>query len=134
MRPPVLPARPDRYLQEWIDTGRGIYTTNGAVMAVLKKSARSKPHPDPFIFGLITNFRVLSGYSEDVSNAHHYFTWTILKGYTHNTTGRVASRTRGPKDGTDVSCNYFDEASDPAGEDVGAGAGAVEVVGSMAAR
>ena len=128
------PARPDRYLQEWIDTGRGIYTTNGAVMA-LWKSARSKPHPDLFIFGLITNFRgYYPGYSEDVSNAHRYFTWTILKGYTHNTTGRVAIRTRDPQDVPDINFNYFDEASDPAGEDVDAVAGAIEFVRSMSAR
>jgi choline dehydrogenase len=134
MRPPVPPAQPDSFLRQWIDTGRSIYTSNGAVMAILKKSARSKLTPDLLIFGLVTNFRgYYPGYSLDVSSAHQYFTWTILKGYTHNTAGQVAIRSRDPQDVPDINFHYFDEGNDATTDDLDAVVGAIEFTRSMTA-
>jgi len=135
MRPPVLPEKPDRYLQQWIDSGGGIYTSNGAVMVVLKKSSPSKLKPDLLIFGLVTNFRdYYPRYSQDISNARQYFTWAILKGYTRNTAGRVAIRSRDPREMPDINFRYFEESNDTAGEDVDAVVDGIEFVRSMTAR
>lgn len=127
MRPPVAPAKPDRFLQDWLDHGRGIYTTNGAVMAVLKKSSKARRDPDLLIFGLVTNFRgYYPRYSLDVSSAYDYFTWTILKGYTRNTSGHVAIRSCNPQDVPEINFNYFDPEHDPKGEDLEAVVEAIE--------
>jgi choline dehydrogenase len=127
MRPPVPPAKPDRYLQQWIDRGRGIYTTNGAVMTVLRKSSKALRNPDLLIFGLVTNFRgYYPRYSLDVSSAYDYFTWTVLKGYTRNTGGRVTIRSADPQDVPHIDFNYFDPGQDPNGEDLEAVVDGVE--------
>jgi choline dehydrogenase len=134
MRPPVPPADPDRFLRDWIDTGRGIYTSNGSVLAILKKSVRSLRDPDLLIFGLVTKFRgYFPGYSLEVSSSDRYFTWTILKGYTRNVAGTVSIRSRDPRDVPDINFNYFDEQNDPKGEDLDAMVDAIEFARGLAA-
>src|SRR5262249_39589141 len=114
--------------------GTGIYATNGAVLSIFKKSAAARPDPDLLLFGLVTNFRgYYPGYSEEVSRAHRYFTWTILKGYTVNTGGRVAIRSADPRDVPDINFHYFDEGTDVTGEDLDAVVRAIEAVGGMTA-
>jgi choline dehydrogenase len=132
MRPPVAPAAPDRFLRQWIDTGAGVYTSNGAVIGIVKKSKPSRPDPDVLIFGLATNFRgYYPRYSDDVSNARDYFTWTILKGYTRNTAGRVAIRSSNPQDVPDINFSYFDQKDDPDGEDLNAVVDAIRFARAM---
>ena len=132
MLPPVAPDEPDPYLRRWIDSGSGIYTTNGAVISVMKKSTRSRSCPDLLIFGLVTDFHgYYPGYSKTVSNARQYFTWTILKGYTRNTGGRVAIRSKDPQDTPDINFNYFDRTTDPAGDDIEAVVDAIEFARGM---
>lgn len=132
MRPPRAGEPPDPYLRQWIDRGEGIYTSNGAVMSILKKSSGSRPEPDLLIFGLVTNFHgYFPGYSKVVSESHQYLTWTILKGYTCNTNGFVAIRSRDPREVPDINFRYFDEGNDARGEDLEAVAGAVDFVRRM---
>jgi choline dehydrogenase len=134
MRPPRAEEQPDPFLRQWIDRGAGIYTSNGAVMSILRKSSPAKREPDLLIFGLITNFRgYFPGYSAVVSSAHQYLTWTILKGYSHNTSGTVTIRSADPRDVPEINFRYFDEGNDTTGEDLEAVAGAVEFVRKMTA-
>ncbi|HEX9235618.1 MAG TPA: GMC oxidoreductase, partial [Actinomycetota bacterium] len=110
-------------------------TTNGTVISILKKSRASRPDPDLFLFGLVTNFRgYYPGYSATVSRSHQYLTWAILKGHTRNTAGRVAIRSGNPCQVPDIDFNYFDPASDPSGEDLEAVVGAVEFVRGMTSQ
>ena len=132
MRPPLTGEQPDPFLRQWIDQGTGIYTSNGAVMSILKKSSPQRSDPDLLIFGLITNFRgYFPGYSAVVSSSHQYLTWTVLKGYTCNTGGSVAIRSNDPRDVPEINFRYFDEGNDARGEDLDAVAGAVQFVRGM---
>jgi choline dehydrogenase len=127
MRPPKPgDSPPDPHFVEW-QKGKGIYTTNGAVLSFVMCSsvaggpgAASAP-PDLFVFGLVTDFRgYYPGYSERVRDSHQYFTWAILKGHTHNKAGRVATRSADPRDPPDINFHYFEEGSDTDGEDLAA--------------
>ena len=132
MLPPVPPEQPDPYLRRWIDSRGGIYTTNGAVISIMKKSAVGRACPDLLLFGLVTNFYgYFPGYSKVVSSARKYFTWTILKGYTHNTAGRVAIRSKDPQDTPDINFNYFDERSETSNRDLEAVVDAIELARRM---
>lgn len=131
MRPPEPGQEPDPQFRQWQE-GKGVYTTNGAVISIIKKSSETRPVPDLFLFGLVTNFRgYYPGYSETVSNSHRYFTWAILKGHTNNNAGRVAIRSSDPRDVPDINFHYFDEGNDATGEDLEAVVHAVELAREM---
>ncbi len=55
-RPPEPGDPPDPCWQQYRD-GKGIYTTNGALAALIKRSDKDLPDPDLFIFGLPADFR-----------------------------------------------------------------------------
>lgn len=131
MRPPEPGKEQDPQFKQWLE-GKGIYTTNGTVISVIKKSSPQQPIPDLFFFGLVSNFRgYYPGYSEDTSDAHRYFTWAILKGHTNNTGGRVAIRSRDPREVPDINFHYFEEGTDTTGEDLDAVVHGVEFVRQM---
>lgn len=133
LAPPEPGQPPDPQFREWL-LGRGLYTTNGAVLSIIAKAAPSRPAPDLYIFGLVTNFRgYYLGYSADCRAAKSYFTWAILKAHTINTAGRVAIRSRDPRDVPDINFHYFDEGNDPTGEDLDSVVHAIELVRSMVA-
>ena len=98
---------------------RGVYTTNGAVLAVIKKSDKYRPLPDLFCFALVGKFR---GYEPDYSKAlvvhHNYLTWAVLKAHTNNTGGIVSLKSDDPRDTPDINFRYFDEGTGDWQEDV----------------
>ena len=55
---------PDRHLKEWRAEGTGLYTSNGSVLGIFKRSHPDLEQPDLFIFGLPAAFR---GYDSDYS-------------------------------------------------------------------
>ncbi len=137
IRPPRPGEEPDRHFRQW-QQGEGIYTTNGAVLSIIRqsKAAARKPNgePDIFLFGLVTNFRgYYPGYHKDVETAHRYFTWAVLKGHTNNTAGQVAIRSNNPQDVPEINFHYFQEGNDTRGEDLEAVVDAVEFVRDMTA-
>ena len=100
---------PDRHLQEWRTTGTGLYTSNGAVLGIFRRSTPDLDQPDLFIFGVPLPFRGYDvGYSE-VGHIHNNFTWAILKGHTKNTDGRVRLRSTNPRTVPDINFHYFNE-------------------------
>jgi len=116
--PPQPGAPPDPLLEQW-KHGGGPYTTNGAVVAVIRRSAPARPEPDLFIFGLAGYFRGYKpGYSREVELRKRYFTWAILKAHTKNTAGRVILRSPDARDTPLVNFHYFDEGNDVAQEDL----------------
>lgn len=134
MRAPRPGEEPDPHFREW-QRGEGIYTTNGAVIAIVKRSKPENPDPDLFLFGLVTDFRgYYPGYSERVRRSHDHFTWAILKGHTHNRKGRVAIRSNDPRVSPDINFRYFDEDSDPKEKDLDAVVEAVKFVRRMTAE
>lgn len=129
MRPPEPGEPPDPPLQEWIDRRSGVYTTNGALASFIKRSDPSQPDPDLFVFGLVTDFRGYEpGYSKRIQASKDHFTWAVLKAHTNNTAGRVAIRSRDPRETPDINFHYFQEGNDTREEDLEAVVKGVQLV------
>ncbi|WP_235458555.1 GMC family oxidoreductase [Streptomyces olivochromogenes] len=127
-------AEPDRCYRAW-QRGEGLYTTNGAVLGITRKSRPDLDAPDLFIFGGPFDFRgYRPGYSLDLTRHKDRFTWAVLKSRTHNTGGRVLLRSTDPRDTPLVTFHYFTEGTDKDGLDLEAMADAVEFVRGMNRR
>lgn len=134
-RGPGPGEEPDPVFKEWQEKGTGVYTTNGAVLAVIKKSADARPLPDLFVFGLAGKFRgYYPGYSEAFIKYKNYFTWAILKAHTNNSAGTVKLKSADPRDVPDINFHYFTEGNDHNGDDLESVVEGVEFVRSMMAR
>ena len=122
---------PDPGFVEW-QSGKGLYTTNGVVIGIIKKSRESRPNPDLYIFGLPSSFQgYFPSYSQELERNKNYFTWAILKAHTHNTAGRVTLRSSDPCDVPEINFHYFSEGNDTAEEDLESVADGVEFVRRM---
>lgn len=109
---------PDPQFEEWLD-GKGVYTTNGAIIALIKRSAKERPEPDLFIFGLAGYFEgYFPGYSDIIARNKNYFTWAVLKAHTNNTAGEVTLRSTDPRDVPNINFRYFEEGNDMSGDDL----------------
>jgi len=123
----------DREFREWRN-GYGLYTTNGGVIAVIKRSSESTLEPDLFMFavpGYFAGYR--PGYSERIREKH-WFTWVILKAHTNNTAGQVLLRSSDPRDTPLVNFHYFDEGNDRHCDDLDSVVAGIEFVRQMTAR
>ncbi|GJL56052.1 MAG: oxygen-dependent choline dehydrogenase [Nitrospirales bacterium] len=99
----------DPVFREWLQ-GKGVYTTNGAVLSLIKRSKPNRPDPDLYIFGLVGYFRgYYPGYSQDVTRGKNFFTWAILKAHTQNRGGTVTLRSSDPRDTPQINFRYFEE-------------------------
>lgn len=122
---------PDEYFKEW-ETGKGVYTSNGALIGIIKRSTPDKKEPDLYIFGLPGFFRgYVPGYSKNFERFHNRFTWCILKARTNNTAGRVTLRSPDPLDTPKIEFHYFSEGNDKRSEDLEAVVKGVEFVRDM---
>jgi choline dehydrogenase len=131
-KPPDADHPPDQAFKDW-EEGNGVYTSNGAMAAIILKSKDSKPDPDLFIFSLPGDFHgYYPGYSERIVNKRkNTLTWAIVKAHTINTAGTVRLRSRDPLDTPQVEFHYFDEGSDKSGDDLDSVVRAVKFVRSM---
>ncbi|UXI67351.1 GMC family oxidoreductase [Tahibacter amnicola] len=112
-------AKGDPQYQQWEKDRSGVYTTNGAVLALIKRSYPDRPLPDLFCFGLLGLFRgYFPGYSKLFPEHLNYLTWCILKAHTNNRGGRITLRTTDPRDPPDINFHYFEEGTDATGEDL----------------
>lgn len=108
--PPINEKCNDEAYIEWQARRTGVYTTNGAVIGIVKRSDKSLPDPDLFVFGLPSNFRgYFSGYARKLEKRKNHFTWAILKAHTGNRAGTVTLRTADPRDVPEINFRYFDE-------------------------
>jgi choline dehydrogenase len=107
MAPPKPGEPPDPPMREWLDDKEGIYSTNGAVMSIIKRSDPALKDPDLYIFGLVTDFRgYYPNYSERIRNAKDRFTWAVLKGHTENQVGYVKIVSDDPRDMPEINFRY----------------------------
>jgi len=128
---PVEGIPPDPVFEEW-RKGGGLYTSNGAMAALILKSDSSKKDPDLFIFSLPGDFHgYFPKYSEEVERRKDHLTWAILKAHTNNTGGTVRLRSSNPFETPDVRFHYFEEGTDTKGEDLAAVVKAVKLVRRM---
>jgi choline dehydrogenase len=132
LRPPLPGEVPDPQFEEWLKGG-GPYTTNGAVISMMKRSFPDRPEPDLFIFGLLGSFKgYFPGYSAAIAR-DDFFSWAILKAHTNNTAGRVTLRSADPRDAPEINFHYFDEGMG-AVDDLASVAEGVETVRRITAR
>lgn len=111
----------DELYEQWSRTRKGLYTSNGALLGITKKSGAAQNFPDLFIFALLGLFRgYFPGYSQLFAQRHNYLTWAILKAHTKNTAGRVRLRSADPRATPDINFHYFDEGNDADREDLNA--------------
>ena len=133
-KPPGPGEAPDEAFRQW-QQQRGVYTTNGVVIAVVTRSSERQPEPDLFIFGLAGHFEgYYPGYAEKVTSEGTHFTWAVLKGHTRNTGGSVRLRSADPTEVPAIDFAYFDEGNDAAGEDLEAVVTGVEHARRMTKR
>jgi choline dehydrogenase len=108
LRPPLSGEAPDTAFREWL-AGKGPYTTNGAVISMVKRSVPALPDPDLFIFALLGSFDgYFPGYSSLIAEHRDRFTWAILKAHTRDTAGTVTLRSADPRDTPDINFRYFE--------------------------
>jgi len=113
-------AKGDPQYQQWAGSPRrGVYTTNGAVLAVIKRSVPARPLPDLFCFALLGLFRgYFPGYSALFPRYLNYLTWAILKAHTENRGGEVTLRSADPRQAPRINFHYFGEGTDEDGKDL----------------
>jgi choline dehydrogenase len=117
---------------EWQTSKTGVYTTNGAVIGIIKRSRKERPLPDLYIFGLPGYFKGYEpGYSKALQQYKNMFTWAILKAHTNNTAGEVTLRSADPRDTPSINFHYFTEGNDAKEEDLESVADGVEFVRRM---
>jgi choline dehydrogenase len=117
---PVVGAPVEEAFREW-ETGKGIYTSNGAVIGIAMRSRFDLDDPDLFIFGLPGYFKgYYPGYSTKLLEKRNSFTWAVLKAHTQNTGGRVTLRSADPRDVPEIVFHYFGEGSDRESDDLNA--------------
>jgi choline dehydrogenase len=130
-RPPGPDEDPDPGYREWTE-GKGVYTTNGALLGIVRRSRPELASPDLFVFGLPARFTgYYPGYSGALAQQTDVFTWAVLKAHTANRAGSVLLRSADPRDTPDIHFRYFDEGSDTAGEDLDAVVTGIEVARSI---
>jgi choline dehydrogenase len=127
-RPPGNGTPPDAAFEEW-RMGRGVYTTNGVALGVIRRSTGDRLDPDLFIFGLPARFRGYHpGYAEALTRDRRHFTWAVLKAKTRNRAGTVRLRSTDPRDAPEVNFRYFAEGTGGGEEDLDTVAEGVEFV------
>lgn len=124
----------DPQYEQWLK-GKGVYTTNGAVAAVIKRSAQNRPTPDLFIFALLGLFRgYFPGYSKLFAEHLNYLTWAILKAQTQNCAGSVRLLSNDPRDTPYIDFCYFSEGNDVEGTDLASVVEGIKFVRKLTAR
>jgi choline dehydrogenase len=126
-------TRNDPNFAEWLN-GNGLYATNGAVIAVIKRSSLGQPDPDLYLFAIPSHF---SGYRPGYSRharEKDKFTWVILKAHTRNNGGEVVLKSADPRDPPDINFRYFDEGSDKSNDDLDSVVAGIEFVRKMTRR
>ncbi|MDR0780647.1 MAG: GMC family oxidoreductase N-terminal domain-containing protein, partial [Pseudomonadales bacterium] len=109
----------DPQYAQWEQKRAGVYTTNGAVLAVIKRSRPERALPDLFCFALLAKFPgYYPGYSALAKQHLNYLTWAVLKAHTNNRAGYVTLRSKNPLDTPLINFRYFDEGNDSTGEDL----------------
>jgi choline dehydrogenase len=114
-------AKNDPQYEEWASARTGVYTTNGGVLTVIRRSKPERTLPDLFLLGLVGNFKgYYPGYSELIARHPDYLSWVVLKAHTKNRAGTVRLRSKDPLDPPCINFRYFEEGSDHSGDDLDA--------------
>ena len=128
-------AKGDPQYEQWARSRSGVYATNGAMFAAIKRSAPGHPLPDLFCFALLGLFKgYFPNYSQLFPRHLNYLSWAILKAHTLNRAGQVTLRSADPRDVPEINFHYFEEGSDENGEDLDAVVEGIKFVRAMTAE
>ncbi len=113
----------DTQYADWLRTKNeytgSVYGTNGAVLAVIRRSASERPLPDLFCFGVLADFRgYYPGYSTRVVERLNCLTWAVLKAHTNNRAGYVKLKSANPLERPEINFRYFAEGTPDRDEDL----------------
>jgi choline dehydrogenase-like flavoprotein len=98
----------DPQFAEWKAGRCGVYSTNGAVLTLFRRSPSAGALPDLFCMSLLAPFSgYYPSYSSRIARDLNYLTWVVLKAHTRNRSGRVELRSADPRDMPLVDFNYF---------------------------
>ncbi len=126
--------RDDPLWREWEADRSGLYTTNGAGIGVIRRSAPGLPLPDLFCMSLLSRFDgYYPGYAAELSRHLDCLTWAVLKAHTENRAGRVRLASASPRDRPAIDFHYFDEGSPGHEADLAAVVEGVKFVRRLAA-
>jgi choline dehydrogenase len=122
----------DPQFREWNAWRSGIYSTNGSVLALFRRSPVAEGLPDLFCMSLLARFSgYFPGYSRVLATNLNYLTWVVLKAHARNRTGEVTLRSNDPRDMPFIDFNYFGEGGD---EDLSAVVDGIRFVRKLSAR
>ena len=118
-KPPGDGVPPDSCFVDWQRHGTGVYTSNGAMAALILKSDDGKADPDLFIFALPGDFHgYYPTYSVDIEKRKNRLTWAVVKAHTNNSAGTVRLKSKDPLETPRIDFRYFEESNDPAYDDL----------------
>jgi choline dehydrogenase-like flavoprotein len=124
----------DPLWHSWRDARAGMYTSNGAALALMRRSDPGCPEPDIFCMALLARFEgYFPGFSRLIRDHDDYLTWAVLKAHTANRSGTVTLRSADPRDPPLVNFHYFEEGSDAEGRDLRAMVDSIRFVRRMTA-
>ena len=111
----------DPQFAEWENCRTGTYATNGAILAMFKRSGEDRTVPDIFCVAFLGKFDgYFPGYSKDFVEERNCLTWAVLKAHTNNRAGSVSLRSSDPRDTPQVDFAYFEEGTPDNDEDLNA--------------
>jgi choline dehydrogenase len=112
-------TRDDPQYRQWAKDRKGVYASNGAMLAVVARSHPGAPSPDLFLYGLLGRFEgYFPGYSSLLAKNPNCLTWVVLKAHTNNTAGEVTLRSADPRTPPAINFRYFSEGNDAGGQDL----------------
>jgi choline dehydrogenase len=123
----------DPEFREW-RSGRGLYTSNGALVTIIKRSSQGQPDPDLHIFAVPGYFAGYRPRYSEHARFRNYFTWVILKGHTNNAGGWVRLKSKDPCEPPKINFCYFDEGTDQGQDDLDSVVAAIEYVRKITQR
>jgi choline dehydrogenase len=118
----------------WDRDREGMYDSNGAAVAMVRRSAPERAEPDIFCMSLLARFEgYRPGFSDLIRDDQDCLTWAILKAHTENRAGTVRLRSADPRDTPLIDFHYFGEGSDREAKDLASVVEAVRFVRRMTA-
>jgi choline dehydrogenase len=127
-------AAGDPQWRRWHADGSGLYGSNGAAVALVRRSTAATEEPDLYCMALMGRFEgYFEGFSNLIRDHDDALTWAILKAHTNNRAGEVRLRSSDPRQPPDVNFRYFEEGDDTQGRDLAAVVDGIRFVRRMTA-
>jgi choline dehydrogenase-like flavoprotein len=102
----------DPQYEQWLQHD-GVYTSNGSVLTLMRRSPVAKTAPDLFCMSLLARFRgYFPAYSAECPKHLDYLTWVVLKAHTKNRTGEVTLRSADPRDTPLINFRSFEQGAE----------------------